>query len=99
MTLPDAANSVVRTPAANAVAAAGASAVLSLGGTPWGPRHADRHRLAGGVLHLAGDGALPDQVVKPQLVGAQPGALRLLRGAEPVAGRPDRLVRLLGILH
>ncbi len=100
MTLPEAANSVARTPAANSAAAAGASAVVvSPGARPGVPCHADRHGLARGVLHLAGDGALPDQVVKPQLVGAQPGALRLGRGAEPVAGRPDRLVRLLGVLH
>src|SRR6202046_4406185 len=59
----------------------------------------DRDRLAGRVLHLAGDRALPDQVVEPELVALEAGALGLLRGAEAVARRADRLVRLLRVLH
>src|SRR5262249_58447341 len=60
------------------------------------PRHPDRDRLAGGVLHLRGHGALPDQVVHAQLVAGQAGRRR---GAEAVPGRPDRLVRLLRALY
>ena len=67
--------------------------VAAVGGQP---ADADGHRLAGGVLHLRGDGALPDQLVEPELVAGQPG---LARRAERVARRPDRLVRLLGVLH
>ena len=54
-----------------------------------------RDRLTLCVLHLRGDGAHPDQFVQPELVTAQP---RLGRRAEPVAGRTDRLVRLLRVL-
>ncbi len=56
---------------------------------------ADRDRLAGRVLHLRGDRALPDQLVEAELVAGQPG---LAGRAEGVAGRADRLVRLLGVL-
>ena len=56
---------------------------------------ADRHRVALRVLHLRGDGAHPDQLVEPELVAGQ---ARLGRRTERVAGRSDRLVRLLGVL-
>ena len=55
----------------------------------------DRDREAFGVLHLGGDGAHPDELVQPELVTGEPG---LGRGQEGFAGRPDRLVRLLGVL-
>ena len=58
----------------------------------------DRHGLAPRVGHLRGDGALPDQVVERQLVAAEL-ARHLTRRTERVAGRPDGLVRLLGVLH
>ena len=54
------------------------------------------HRVADRVLHLRGDGAHPDQLVEAELLARQPG---LRRGAERLAGRPDRLVRLLRVLH
>src|SRR5579884_2929651 len=57
-----------------------------------------RHRLPPSVRHLRGDRALPDQLVQPQLVAAQL-APHLVRRAEAVARRPNRLVRLLGVLH
>jgi hypothetical protein len=63
-----------------------------------GARDPDRDRLAGGVLHLRGDGALPDQLVQPALVRGQTVPGHLGRGAEAVAGRADGLVRLLGVL-
>ena len=48
------------------------------------------------VLHLAGDGALPDQVVEPGLIGSGPertgDGLRVL---EPFTGGPDRLMGFL----
>ena len=49
-----------------------------------------------GALHLAGDGALPDQFIKGQLVGIEAAAHA--RGMARHVGRPDRLMRLLGIL-
>ena len=67
--------------------------VLAGGG---GPAEAHGHAAALGVLHLRGDGAHPDQLVEPELVAVQPG---LGRGAEVLAGRADRLVGLLGVLH
>src|SRR5262249_31439225 len=63
------------------------------------PRDLDRDGLTGRVLHLAGDRALPDQVIEPQLVAPEAARGYLLRGAETVTRRADRLVRLLGILH
>ena len=54
-------------------------------------------RRAAGVGHLAGHGPLPDQVVEPELVGAEHVAQGLGQG-EGMARRPDRLVGLLGIL-
>ena len=57
---------------------------------------ADGDRVADGVLHLGGDGAHPDQLVEAELLAGQAG---LRRGAERLAGRPDRLVGLLGVLH
>ena len=53
-------------------------------------------RLAGGVLHLRGDRALPDQLVQAQFVAGQAG---LPGSAERVAGRADGLVRFLRVLH
>ena len=61
-----------------------------------GAAEPDRHRLADGVLHLRGDRAHPDQLVEPELVTGQAG---LGGRAERVAGGPDRLVRLLRVLH
>ncbi len=55
----------------------------------------DGDGVAGGVLHLGGDGALPDQLVQLELVTGQTG---LRRGAETITRRPDRLVRLLRVL-
>ena len=62
-----------------------------------GRRQADLGARPGGVGHLRGDGALPDQVVEAQLVAVERAA-GLVGGAERVAGRPDRLVGLLGVL-
>ena len=54
----------------------------------------DRRSLSLGVGHLAGHGALPDQVVEAELLTAELlGHLR--RSAEGVTGRTDRLVGLL----
>ena len=50
------------------------------------------------VGHLRGHGALPDQLVEPELVGVQ-GGVQLARRREHVTGGPDRLVRLLRVLH
>ena len=71
-----------------------------LGVAAVGRLRADAHRdgLAAGVGHLRGDRALPDQVVQGRLV-ALDLALHLVGGAEAVAGRADRLVRLLRVLH
>ena len=66
--------------------------VAAVGG---GTADADRHRVADRVLHLRGDGAHPDQLVEPELLAGQAG---LGGGAERLAGRADRLVRLLGVL-
>ena len=66
--------------------------VLAGGG---GASHADGDGLTSGVLHLRGDGTHPDQLVDPELVTSEPG---LGRCAERVAGGPDRLVGLLGVL-
>ncbi len=61
-------------------------------------RQPEGHGLARGVGHLGGDRAPPDQLVDGQVLGRQL-ARHLLGGAEPVAGRPDGLVGLLGVLH
>ena len=56
-----------------------------------------RHRRADRVGHLRRDRAPPDQLVEPVLLGGQ--LVRdLARRPERVAGRPDRLVRLLRVL-
>src|SRR5262249_41956130 len=70
-----------------------------LGVCPVGGRGTDANRdgLAAGIGHLRGDCALPDQIVERGLVAVEL-APQLLRRAEPVAGGPDRLVRLLGVL-
>src|SRR5439155_22366147 len=52
----------------------------------------DGNGLAARVGHLGGDRALPDQVVEAELLAREPAG-RLLRRAEPVAGRADRFVR------
>ena len=54
--------------------------------------------LTTSVGHLRCDGPLPDELVEPELLAPE---LRtnVLRGSEGVAGRTDRLVRLLGVLH
>ncbi len=58
----------------------------------------DRHRRADRVGHLRCDGAAPDQLVELELLGGQ--LVRDLAGRpERVAGRADRLVRLLRVLH
>ena len=64
-----------------------------------GPRRRDLERgaLQAGVGHLRRDRAFPDQVVQPQLVGIDLPAHLLRREHE--LGRPDRLVRLLGVPH
>ena len=59
--------------------------------------HADRDAAGPGVGHLAGHGPLPDQVVEPELVGAEHVAEGLGQG-ERMARRPDRFVGLLGVL-
>ena len=59
---------------------------------------ADGDGLAGGVGHLRGDGALPDQLVDAGVVGVDLAG-DLLGRAERVAGGPDGLVGLLRVLH
>ena len=68
-------------------------------------RVASRRRLdarpgarPGRVVHLRGDGPLPDELVEPPLFAAEL-APDLGGGAEAVAGGPDRLVSLLGVFH
>ena len=76
-------------------AAAGGELDGLVGGAAAGQPDADG--LAHRVGHLRGDGALPDQLVEPELVAGQ---LRgeLARRPEVVTGGTDRLVRLLGAL-
>ena len=50
------------------------------------------------VCHLRRDRALPDQVVQTELVAAQLVA-HVVRRSEHVAGRTDRFVRFLRVLH
>jgi hypothetical protein len=59
-------------------------------------RDIDRHLVEHGTFHLARHGALPDQLVEAELVLVQVRS-HVLRRAEEV-GRPDRLVRFLGVL-
>src|SRR5690606_39411037 len=68
-----------------------------LGVPPVGRRAADLDGdgVARRVLHLRGDGPLPDQLVQPELVTGQPG---LGGRTETVTRRADRLVRLLRVL-
>ncbi len=62
-----------------------------------GAGDAHGHGSPGGVGHLRGDRPLPDEVVEPQVVARElPG--QRVGGAEPVAGRADGLVGLLGVL-
>nr|CRL79195.1 hypothetical protein CPGR_05191 [Mycolicibacterium malmesburyense] len=63
-----------------------------------GPGDPQRQRRAARIGHLRGHGALPDQLVEPELVGVEL-AVQLAGGLEHVAGGPDGLVRLLGVLH
>jgi len=57
-----------------------------------------RHGLPLRVLHLRRDRPHPDQLVERVLVRGELRA-HVLRRAETVAGRPDRLVRFLRVLH
>ncbi len=77
------------------LAAGGEVGDLARGGRA---RQAHRHALTDRVGHLGRDRALPDQLVEAELVGADL-APDLARRAEVVAGRADRLVRLLRVLH
>ena len=56
-------------------------------------RHTGTHRVG----HLGRDGALPDQLVEPELLPRQLAG-HLAGRAEAVPGRTNRLVRLLGVL-
>ncbi len=62
-----------------------------------GGAESEGDRLAGGVGHLRGDRALPDQLVDGEVLAAE-FALHLFGSAEAVAGGTDRLVGLLGPL-
>src|SRR6266508_3514775 len=77
------------------LAGGGEVAGLARGGDGLDPY---RDRVADRVGHLAGDRTAPDQLVQPELLAGQP-VRDLARGAEAVAGRADRLVRLLRVLH
>ena len=57
----------------------------------------DRHAPAARVRHLARHRALPDQLEEAELLRREL-SLERLRQLERVAGRPDRLVGLLGVL-
>ena len=70
--------------------AAGAEPVVAAGG------QVHRDRVEGGRHHLAGHGALPDQLVQAAAVVIQV-ARHLGRGAQGGTG-PDRLVGFLGVL-
>ena len=59
-------------------------------------RHSDGDRLAGGVDHLAGDGALPHQVVDAGGIAAE--IIDAAGRGPALAGGADRLVRFLGVL-
>ena len=59
-------------------------------------RDVDRCALEFGRFHLARDGADPDQLVQPGLLGLEMASN--LGGQAAHVGRTDRLVRLLGIL-
>lgn len=67
----------------------GVPAVGSAAADPDGDAVTDR------VLHLRGDGPLPDQLVELELVAGQ---TRLGRSAETITRRANRLVRLLRVL-
>ena len=60
-------------------------------------RQADLRARPGGVVHLGGHRALPDQLVQAELVARQL-ATGLLGRAERLAGRADGLVGLLRVL-
>ena len=76
---------------------ADSSTVRGRGAVVEGRAEPDGGGGAAGVGHLRGDGALPDQLVEGELLAAQLAG-HLGRGAEPVTGGADRLVRLLGVL-
>jgi hypothetical protein len=61
-----------------------------------GGENVDAGALEFGALHLAGDGAGPDQLVELGLVAFEMAG-DVARPARQV-GRPDRLVRFLGVL-
>ena len=58
--------------------------------------HADGDPAGPRVRHLAGHGPLPDQVVEPELVGAEHIAEGLGQG-KGMAGRPDRFMGFLRV--
>ena len=59
---------------------------------------AHRDGLSDGVVHLAGHGAPPDQLVEPRLAGLHL-ASHLFGAAEPIAGGADGLMGLLRVGH
>src|ERR1700686_384486 len=63
-----------------------------------GSSDANRDLAAARVAHLARDRADPDQLVEPLLVGIELVA-NLVGAANAIAGRTDRLVGLLCVLH
>ena len=66
---------------------------ISLGGLG----EIDDHLVELGRLHLRGNGPLPDQLIKPPLVGAEIALHRFGRAGH--IGRADRLMRFLGVLR
>ena len=63
---------------------------------PVGRRDLGGHPVEQRARHLAGERALPDQLVQAALIVVEKAPDRLRRAAH--VGRPDRLVRLLGVL-
>ena len=61
-------------------------------------RQSDLRARSGGVVHLGGHRALPDELVEAQVVPRQLPC-RLLGCAEGLARGPDRLMGLLRVLH
>ncbi|CNV39309.1 Uncharacterised protein [Mycobacterium tuberculosis] len=68
------------------------------------PRHASdpqAQRHAPRIGHLRGYGALPNQLIEPEIinVGTVEFATHRVRGGKRFTGGPDSLVRFLGVLH